>query len=165
MKNLAASLLLFVGMITTSFAVTYSVNPGSTYGPISYSTGNEQSLAVMVPSGTSKLTIQTWGGSGDADLYFKASGPATRTSYTLSSTGSSTTETITVNNPTSGWNYFTIYAYSNYSGLYFNASLQQAQVAQVATPVINPVSATSTEPITVTMSCSTSTGSATCACG
>ena len=61
-----------------------------------------------------------------------------------------------MNNPASGWNYFTIYAYSNYSGLYFNASIQQAQLAQVATPVINPGGQSSTSPITVTISCSTS---------
>ncbi len=84
------------------------------------STGSWLYYKITVPSGQSKLEVKSWNGSGDADLYVKLGGTPTTSSYTAKSTGSTNTETVTINNPSAGDWYIGLYAYSTFSG----ASLQ-----------------------------------------
>ena len=67
-----------------------------------------------VAAGTSQLTIKTEHGTGNVDLYYSNSGWPTTTSYTQLSSLAGNAESITVVNPTSGWNYIMLHgAHSN----------------------------------------------------
>lgn len=84
---------------------------------LSASTGNTQYFYLLVPSGTTQLRITTTGGTGNADLYYSASSWATPNNYTLRSVNAGNSETITVNNPPSGYVYISVHAASSFSGV------------------------------------------------
>lgn len=79
--------------------------------------GDDDYLYLYVPAGTAKLTITSSGGTGNADLYYSPSSWATPSNYTLSSTNAGNSETITVNNPPSGYVYITLHATTSFSGV------------------------------------------------
>ncbi|WP_327086145.1 collagenase [Nonomuraea sp. NBC_01738] len=78
--------------------------------------GNYAYYFILIPAGTTKLTITSSGGTGDADLYYNGSSWATTGSYTQRATGAGNTHTITVNNPPSGYNYISLYGTAAFSG-------------------------------------------------
>lgn len=137
-----------------ALAQIYTLNPGSTY-TANAGHGQTLSLSVPVPAGTSSLIFETWGGNGDADLYFAASGTASRTNYSARSTNSTSQEKVTVNNPPAASLSFALYGYSAFSGVQFRATVNRAQSSQVATPLINPGGQSSMSPITCSITCST----------
>jgi len=102
---------------TISAPSATSLNNGQTVSSLSGSTGNEKFYKIAVPSGQTKLEIKTWGGSGDCDLYIKMGSNPSTSSYYKKSTGSSNSETITVDNPSQGTWYVLLRGYSAYSGL------------------------------------------------
>ncbi|NRQ39244.1 PKD domain-containing protein [Nonomuraea sp. NN258] len=81
------------------------------------SRGNYAYLYLNVPAGTTRLTITSSGGTGDADLYYHAASWATTTSYTQRSTGAGNTHTITIPNPPSGYQYVSLYGVTAFSGV------------------------------------------------
>ncbi len=90
----------------------------------SVSTGNWSSIyTVAIPAGTTKLVVNTSGGTGDADLYVRAGAAPTTTSYTCRPYLSGNTETCTINNPVAGTTYYIgVRAYSSYSGVNMKAT-------------------------------------------
>jgi microbial collagenase len=62
-------------------------------------------LTVLVPSGTSSITLSTTAGSGDVDLYHKAGGWPSDTDFDQSSTHDGNEESISIQNPAQGWHY------------------------------------------------------------
>lgn len=135
-------------------AQTHTINPGTTY-TANAGAGQTISLAVPVPAGTSTLKFETWGGSGDSDLFFATNGSASRTNYSTRSTGSSSTETITVSNPRAGNASFAIYGYTAFSGVQMRATVTQGQLSRVATPNISPGGQSTMSPITCSITCGT----------
>jgi hypothetical protein len=107
-------------------------------GPLSGATGSMDFYYIYVPSGQATLTIQTWGGTGDCDLYVRYGSTPTTSSYGYRSWASGNTESITINNPTSGYWHIGLHAYSGYSGLYLRATYSAG-----ATALSNMVPATS----------------------
>ncbi|MFD8607983.1 M9 family metallopeptidase [Streptomyces sp. NPDC059631] len=83
----------------------------------SATTGNYAYLYLRVPAGTSRLTITTSGGTGDADLYYSADGWAGTGSYTQRATGPGNSHTLTVDNPPAGTHYISLYAVDGFSGV------------------------------------------------
>lgn len=63
---------------------------------------------IYVPSGTSSIQIEAGNGSGNGNVYYKASTWATSSNFDQSSTGAGNTESITVNNPGSGYQYVSV---------------------------------------------------------
>jgi PKD repeat protein len=63
---------------------------------------------MTVPSGTNSIVITADHGTGNGNLYYKSSGWAYDSSYDLKSDNAGNTETITINNPGSGYQYFSI---------------------------------------------------------
>ncbi|WP_368164003.1 collagenase [Aeromonas sp. R6-2] len=57
---------------------------------------------VFVPRGTTRLTVQTGGGSGDANLYVMRRGWPNRSSYDQASAGGGNDETVTIQAPEGG---------------------------------------------------------------
>jgi hypothetical protein len=75
---------------------------------------------VTMPTGKSKLTVTTTGGSGDADLYVRAGVPPTTSSYDCRPYTSGNQETCVLSN-TSGTIYIALRGYVAYSGVNLKA--------------------------------------------
>lgn len=78
--------------------------------------GNYAYFYLYVPAGTTQLTITAAGGTGDADLYYSANSWATTSSYTSRATGAGNAHTLTVQNPTAGYHYISLYAVQGFGG-------------------------------------------------
>ncbi|WP_079254007.1 PKD domain-containing protein [Endozoicomonas arenosclerae] len=76
--------------------------------PSSTNTNSIQYYWILVPAGTNSIQISAGYGSGDGNVYYNASNWATSTSYNLSSTNPDNTESITVFNPGSGYQYVSV---------------------------------------------------------
>ncbi|MCL1634417.1 M4 family metallopeptidase [Luteimonas sp. SX5] len=90
----------------------------------SVSTGNWSSTyTVSIPSGTTKLVVNTSGGTGDADLYVRRNASPTTSSYNCRPYTSGNNETCTFNSPIAGSTYYIrVRAYSSYSGVNLKAT-------------------------------------------
>lgn len=80
-------------------------------------TGDYAYLYVYIPAGTAQLKITTAGGTGDADLYYSASGWATTGVYTSRATGTGNEHTLTVQNPKAGAHYISLRAVKGFGGV------------------------------------------------
>ncbi|MCX5389028.1 M9 family metallopeptidase [Streptomyces sp. NBC_00094] len=80
-------------------------------------TGNYSYHFVYLPAGVKQLTITSSGGTGNADLYYGGSSWATTSSYQAKSTNAGNSETLTIDNPPSGWVYFSLAAAQSFSGV------------------------------------------------
>ncbi|HET6856220.1 MAG TPA: M9 family metallopeptidase [Streptomyces sp.] len=79
-------------------------------------TGNYAYLYLYVPAGTARLRITTAGGTGDADLYYSASGWASVSSHSSRDTGAGSDHALTVDNPRAGVHYVSLYAAEGFDG-------------------------------------------------
>ncbi|MFJ2781946.1 collagenase [Kitasatospora sp. NPDC087315] len=79
-------------------------------------TGNYSFHFLYLPAGVKQLTITSSGGTGNADLYYGGSSWATTSSYQAKSTNAGNNETLTINNPPSGWVYFSLAAQQDFTG-------------------------------------------------
>ena len=59
----------------------------------------EKHFKILVPEGSSSLTVALYGGTGDADLYVKEGVRASKTSFDGRSMGSRSEETVLINQP------------------------------------------------------------------
>ncbi|MFI6812504.1 collagenase [Nonomuraea sp. NPDC050328] len=89
---------------------------------ISAGQGGYAYFYLLVPAGTTRLTITTTGGSGNADLYYNGSSWATTGSYHQRATGAGNAHTLTVTNPPSGYNYISLYGTAAFSGVTVSTS-------------------------------------------
>jgi len=76
--------------------------------PDTTSPSNPQYYYIYVNAGTNSITIESDHGTGNADVYYKASNWATASSYDRRSSNSGNSESITVTNPATGWQYVTV---------------------------------------------------------
>ncbi|MEV4426790.1 collagenase [Streptomyces sp. NPDC049602] len=81
------------------------------------SAGNYSYHFVYLPAGVKQLTITSSGGTGNADLYYGGGSWATTSNYQAKSTGAGNGETLTIDNPPSGWVYFSLAAAQDFSGV------------------------------------------------
>lgn len=86
--------------------------------------GSGLAFQVDVPSGALTLTVRSWGGSGDADLYLRHGVAPTTSTYDASSAGSSNDESVTVASPAPGTWHILLHAWSAFSGVSLEASYQ-----------------------------------------
>ena len=85
--------------------------------------GVSTTYSVAIPSGTTKLVVQTSGGTGDGDLYVRVGATPTTTTYTCRPYLSGNNGTCTINNPAAGSTYyFHVRAYSTFSGVNLKAT-------------------------------------------
>ncbi|MFE2169336.1 collagenase [Streptomyces sp. NPDC059447] len=81
------------------------------------SAGNYSYHFVYLPAGVKQLTITSSGGTGNADLYYGGGSWATTGSHQAKSTNAGNGETLTIDNPPSGWVYFSLVAAQDFSGV------------------------------------------------
>ncbi|MGW6688093.1 collagenase [Streptomyces sp. NPDC054961] len=84
---------------------------------LSAATGNYSYHFMYLPAGLKQLTITSSGGTGNADLYYGGGNWATTGSYVAKSTNAGNGETLTIDNPPSGWVYFSLAAAQDFSGV------------------------------------------------
>ncbi|MFJ5546177.1 collagenase [Streptomyces sp. NPDC093225] len=84
---------------------------------LSASTGNYSYHFLYLPAGVKQLTITSSGGTGNADLYYGGGSWATTSSYRAKSTAAGNGETLTIDDPPSGWVYFSLAAAQDFSGV------------------------------------------------
>jgi xanthomonalisin len=96
--------VLCSGSVVTGLAATKG-NWSSTY-------------SIVIPSGSSSLTVNISGGTGDADLYVRKGSAPTTSSYTCRPYLTGNNETCTISSPTAGATYYIrVRAYATYSGV------------------------------------------------
>lgn len=80
--------------------------------------GDYAYLYLSVPAGTTKLTISTSGGTGNADMYVSTNGSwPSRDHYNASSVNPGNNESVIINNPPAGYIYISLYGVTKFSGL------------------------------------------------
>ncbi len=84
---------------------------------LSASSGTAVTYTFAVPAGASNVTVNTSGGSGDADLYVKLGSAPTDSSYDCRPWKSGNTETCTFASPSAGTYHVRVKAYQAFSGL------------------------------------------------
>ena len=106
------------GQIGGGSTVVHNVNLPSV------STGYWSSTyAVAIPTGTTKLVVNTSGGTGDADLYVRRGSTPSTTRYDCRPYLDGNTETCTINNPVAGSTYYIrVRAYRSFSGVNMKAT-------------------------------------------
>jgi serine protease len=103
--------VLCSGSVVTGLAATKG-NWSSTY-------------TIVIPSGSTKLTVAISGSSGDADLYVRKGAAPTTSSYTCRPYLTGDNETCTINSPTAGATYYIkVRAYATYSGVTLSTTIQ-----------------------------------------
>ncbi|MBL8740442.1 MAG: trypsin-like serine protease, partial [Myxococcales bacterium] len=88
---------------------------------LSGTTGSWKDYQVTVPSGQAQLRVDTFGGTGDADLYVRRTAKPTQQSYDCRPYLNGNNESCTITNPVAGTYYISIRAYQTYSGVSINA--------------------------------------------
>ncbi|WP_052379862.1 MULTISPECIES: pre-peptidase C-terminal domain-containing protein [unclassified Pseudoalteromonas] len=88
---------------------------------ISLDTAKLSYYTIEVPIDAKNLTISTFGGSGDADLYIKHASNPTITNYKCRSNSDGNSETCVVDNPSVGVWFIMLKAYSRFSDLNLQA--------------------------------------------
>lgn len=90
---------------------------------LSASRNNFLNYSIEVPSGASSLSVQISGGSGDADLYVNFGSAATTATFDCRPFLSGNTESCTFNNPAAGTWYIGVDAFSPFSGVTLEATV------------------------------------------
>jgi len=86
--------------------------------------GHNQYFHIWVPAGTSRLRVQTRGGSGNGDLYVSGRGWPSTSDYDARSSSAGNDETVDIVSPTgNSWYYVTIPAVTPYAGMAVSAEL------------------------------------------
>jgi len=90
--------------------------------PSSTNPNNAQYYYFYVPANTNTITLETGHGTGDGNLFYNANNWATAISYTQRSINADNTESISVSDPSLGWQYVTVVGARN--GMALKVSLQ-----------------------------------------
>jgi large repetitive protein len=145
------SLYGYTAFSGVSLRATYSAGPtaltnGATVTGISGSKGSYREFYIDVPAGASSLMIETWGGTGDADLYVRRGSLPTLSSWDYRSWNDGNNETIPISNPASGRYYISLYGYTAFSGVSLRANYSAGH-----TELTNGVALTNLSGTTTTM--------------
>lgn len=102
---------------TDSTSTLSEIQPRDLTTGIYGSKGSCRYYQIYVNSNCSQLVIKTYGGAGDVDLYVKRNQQVSVSNYDIRSWLIGNTETIIINNPSSGTYYICLYGYRDYSGV------------------------------------------------
>ena len=116
-----------VTIVNVTVACGTSSNPctlscGQTISSISGSSGSLRYYKIVVPSNKKLTKIETFGGSGDCDLYVKKSSVPTTSSYDCRPYKSGNTESCTSFTTNGGTYYIMLKGYNAYSGVSLKAT-------------------------------------------
>ncbi|WP_431896201.1 collagenase [Nonomuraea sp. bgisy101] len=84
---------------------------------IGHTNQNYAYFYLWIPAGVTRLKVTSSGGTGNADLYVRRAGWATRTSHDAGSTGPGTSESLVADVTPNSWNYVSLYGVTDFSGV------------------------------------------------
>lgn len=114
------------GSCANGCSTAVPLTPLQNHTPISNLTAAanaDSGYTIQVPAGTQVLEFNTWGGSGDADIYVKQGSMPTLASASCQSTAPGTRETCRIEKPAAGTWYLLLHPYSAINQVKLNASL------------------------------------------
>lgn len=116
----------FSGVSLTGSYTETTTTPGynTTVSNISATRNNWKYYTIDVPAGMTKFEVETYSGSGDADLYVRFGSQPTTTSFDCRPYKGGNAEVCTMNNPTAGTWHIGIRAYSTFSGVNMDVSYE-----------------------------------------
>jgi len=97
--------------------------------PISGGMDNQAYYRIDVPDGQRRLSVNTWRGAGDCDIFLRYDGLPTPTRFDDASTLAGTAEDIVLENPESGTWYILVYGYTPYSDAALMATFSDCDIA------------------------------------
>jgi M6 family metalloprotease-like protein/uncharacterized repeat protein (TIGR02543 family) len=104
--------------VTASFGVPVTpLTNGVAVNFLTGAQGNLQFFYIDVPTGTTSLTVQTSGGTGDVDLYVRRDVQPNTTTFDCQSWVNGNTESCPFTSPVAGRYYVMLHAYAAYSGV------------------------------------------------
>lgn len=107
----------------TLSAFTYrSISLPGSLTSLSGSVGSFQYIKILVPAGTTQLSVSISGGSGDCDLYLKSGDNPTLSAYDYRPYLPGNSESVSVSNPQAGEWIIGLQGFSSYSGLTVSVS-------------------------------------------
>ena len=108
---------------TWYFDVLYvSLSNGNAYGSFSGTAGTQRYFMISNVTAGSLLTVELYGGTGDADLYVRKNSWPSTSSYDWRSYNTGNTEKIEIPNAAGGTYYVMVRSYSSYTGVYIKAT-------------------------------------------
>ena len=108
---------------TWYFDVLYvSLSNGTAYGSFPGTTGSQRYFMISNVTAGSLLTVELYGGTGDADLYVRKNSWPSTSSYDWRSYNTGNTEKIEIPNAAGGTYYVMVRSYSSYTGVYIKAT-------------------------------------------
>ena len=113
----AATMAGFKGGSTPPPPTGNELDNGVAVNNLSGSQGAQINYTMQIPAGASNLSIQTSGGSGDADLYVKFGSAPTTSSYDCRPWRNGNNETCDFSSPQTGTYYVMLNGYSSFSGV------------------------------------------------
>ena len=99
--------------------------------------GKSQVYQIILPADVAKLTFKSARGTGDCDLFVRRGAHPTDENYEYSSTGPSTAESVSIDNPLDGPWYVLVKAYTPFRGVKLTANYDLAPGA-IAVPLLLP---------------------------
>jgi hypothetical protein len=97
---------------------------------ISGARNSDQLYSIDVPAGQAILEVNTWGGTGDVDLYVKRGSPPSEFDYDDSSSGYGTAEAVSISSPAAGTWYIVLHTSHHYSDVALRAVYSSGGSAQ-----------------------------------
>jgi len=104
--------------------VPVELTSGSPVTGLGAAQGNEKLYKITVPPGATKLTFATSGGAGDCDIYVKQGAAPYISLFDFSSALEGNNEQVEIDNPASGEWFVLLLAYTNYTGLTLEGTVQ-----------------------------------------
>ncbi len=109
--------------LTASYDLSGTPTGGTfTQSNVSQTKDSWAHYTIEVPAGMSNLTVNTYGGTGDGDLYLRKGLQATTSSYDCRPYKSGNSESCTVTNPAADTWHISVRAYASFDGLTVEAS-------------------------------------------
>ncbi len=90
---------------------------GDTHSNLSGSQGQWRNFSITIPAGSSRLEVNMSGGAGDADLYVRHNALPTLSNYACRPWLTGNTENCTIDTPSTGTWYISIYGYEAYNSV------------------------------------------------
>ena len=142
--------------IAQTAASPITLNNGVAVGPLSDARLAQQHYVFTVPAGATQAVFSIAGGPGDADIYVRRGAAPTTSTWDYRPYRSTSTETVTVNNPQAGTWYLMVRAYSAYSGVTLKATHNASANTNVAsTPSFTPAPGTYSGQVSVSLAAAT----------
>ena len=107
---------------------SWELTAGETFGPIEEAVDSEYHFKISVPPGTQGLNVETWGGTGDCDLYVRQGLQPTTSSYDYRGYNDGNDESVLVDSPAEDDWYIMLHGYEPYDAVYLRASLDEISV-------------------------------------